>query len=485
MDVVMDFLGSFGISVLIAIVAVGLLIYIASRWYVKVPPDRAMIISGFRKEPRIIIGRSVMRIPFLERIDTIPLSLMQIDIRTELPVPTNEFINIYVDGVANIKIGDNDDFIRLAMRNFLGQSTDEIAVLAKDVLEGNMREIVGQLTLEELVKERDIFADKVRANAAEDMNAMGLEIVNFAVQNFRDENNVINDMGTDNITKIRKKAAIAKAQSEKEIAIEQSRSRQEANDAEVESKREIAKKNSMLLNEEAELKVINDSNQARADAAYALAKTEQDRLIRAKEVEIEIAITERQAELTDKEVEVQKRTLETVRNQADAELYKKQKETESIAYTAQKKAETDASVIRLNAEAEADGERARANAKRDIALAEAEGIRAIGEADAAAIYAKAEAMEKMGTASITEMTLETLPKIAESVAKPLGRVEKIVMYGDGNVPKLVGDVMNSTSQIMNGLGEAGLDMNFVSQLADSIRGAQTKQTEKPSESSEK
>ena len=221
----------------IAIIVIAFLLIIACG-YVKAPPDTAFIISGLRK--RTIIGKASIKIPFLERIDKVSLKLIPIDVKTSSAVPTADYINIRVDAAVNVKVSDNKDKLALAAQNFLNQRPDYIGQVAREVLEGNMREIVGQMRLEEMVSDRQKFAEMVKTNAEPDLAGMGLDIVSFNVQNFIDDNQVIENLGVDNIVKISKNAAIARAISEKEIAVAQAEAAKEANDAKVASQLQIA-----------------------------------------------------------------------------------------------------------------------------------------------------------------------------------------------------------------------------------------------------
>src|SRR5690606_6737203 len=247
------------IFIIVGVIVLLLLLFFAS--YVKVKPNQAFIITGPRKS-RVIIGKGTLRIPFLERIDVIPLSLIQTDIKTDSAVPTNEFINIFVDGVANIRIKTDEDSIRLAGQIFLSRDLEGIRIVTKEVLEGNMREIIGQMKLKELVQNRDKFAEQVYASAMQDMGRMGLEIINITIQNFSDKNGVIEDLGVDNVTQIRKDAAIARANSEKEVQIASAQAKELANQARIEAELKIAEQNTDLSLRQAALKQKADTQQA-------------------------------------------------------------------------------------------------------------------------------------------------------------------------------------------------------------------------------
>ena len=159
------------------------LIFFISISYVKCPPDMVYLISGLRKEPRVIIGKATIRIPFFERVDKLTLELIQIDVRTSR-VPTADFINVDVDAVANVRIPKNDKLIQVAAQHFLNQSPDYIARNVQQVLEGNMREIIGQMNLVDLVNNKQIFSQKIQENAKDDINNIGLEIVNLKLTSF-------------------------------------------------------------------------------------------------------------------------------------------------------------------------------------------------------------------------------------------------------------------------------------------------------------
>lgn len=288
--------------------------------YVKAPPDHAFLISGVKKQPRVLIGRAGFRIPFLERMDRLYLGQMSVDIKTDRPVPTNDFINVSVDAVAKIRIMPTPEGIALAAKNFLNKSADQISMDLMDSLQGNMREIVGTLSLKDINTDRDSFSDEVMNKASKDLAKLGIEIVSCNIQNVTDENGLIKDLGADNTAKIKKDASIAKAQADRDVAIAQAQADREANDARVQAETEIAQKNTELEVKKAELKVAADMKRAQADAAYKIEEQEQQRSIETATVNAQIAKTEREAELKQKEVEVAKQTLDAdIRAKADAE----------------------------------------------------------------------------------------------------------------------------------------------------------------------
>ena len=345
-----------------------LLLLIVTIGYVKAPPDTAYIISGLRK--KIIVGKASIKIPFLERLDKLSLKLIPIDVKTSSMVPTADYINIQVDAAVNVKVGSDSNKLELAAQNFLNQNSDYMARVAREVLEGNMREIVGRMRLEEMVSDRQKFAELVKENAMPDLAAMGLNIVSFNVQNFTDANGVIDDLGIDNISQIKKKAAIAKAEADRQ-----------ANDARVAAEREIALKNNDLSIQKAELKMGADVKQATADAAYEIEKENQRKTIEVTSADANIAKQEREVLLKSKEAEVKEKALEAeVKKQAEAEKFAVQQKADAELYTRQKEAEAK----KFEIQQEAEAQRAKADADRYSREREAQGIQLVGEAEAEA-----------------------------------------------------------------------------------------------------
>lgn len=459
-----------------ALVAVVVVVVIVLIGYVKAPPDTAYMISGFRK-PRILIGKAGIRIPFLERLDKLSLKMFSVDVKTTDFVPNAEYINVKVDATVKIRIGQSEEMMALASKFFLNEKEDMIIRRVQDTLEGNMREIVGQMKLEEMVTDRKAFGERVQENAIPDLQKMGLEMISFNVQSFSDQNNVIEDLGIDNISQIKKGAAVAKAQADRDIAIAQAQAAKEANDAQVQSDMEIAEKQTSLAIRQAELKQQSDIKKAEADAAYSIQEQEQRKTIEVTSANANIAKAEREAELKAREVEVMKQTLDAeIRAKADAERYRQQQEAEAELFKRQK----DAEARRYEKEQEAAAEMKIAEAQKYAKEQEAEGIAAVGKAEAEAIRAKAlaeaegidkkaEAMKKYGEAAVVEMIMSALPEIAKNVAEPLSKVDKITMYGEGNSAKLLADIVNGTTQVTEGIS-AGMGLDIKSLLAGALGG---------------
>ncbi|MEZ3433715.1 MAG: flotillin family protein [Lachnospiraceae bacterium] len=508
-----DILGFAGTLIPIVLVVL-LVVLILLTGYVKASPDTAYIISGLRKKPKVLIGKAGIKIPFLEKKDELNLQLIPIDVKTSSAVPTADYINIRVDAAVNVKISDNEARLGLAAQNFLNKPVEYIAQVSREVLEGNMREIVGKMNLEEMVSDRQKFATLVKENAEPDLAAMGLDIVSFNVQNFVDGNGVIENLGVDNIVKIQKNAAISRAESEKEIARAQAIAKKEANDAQVSSELEIAnararaqkekavvqaeatreskeaeisaatliaQKENELEIRKAELQKDADTKKAIADAAYQIQKESERKTVEITTADANLAKQEKAIILKEKEVELTERSLEaTVKKQADAEKYAKQQESDANLYEVQRNSEAKLFERQKNAEAEkferekeAEALKATAEAQkfameqeaagiRSKGLAEAEAIKAKALAEAEGIEKKAEAMKQMGEAAILEMYFKAMPEIARNIAEPLSKVDRITMYGDGNSSKLVKDIVGTLTQVSDGLKDStGVDLQSV------------------------
>ena len=416
----------------------------------------------------MLVGKAGIKIPFLERIDKLSLGAFQIDVKTKSPVPTAEFINVRIDSTVSVKISQDPELIIIAAQNFLNVDKNDIATKINDLLEGNLREIAGTMKLTEMVSNRKVFSEKVQENAVPDLRKLGLELVSFNVQNFVDDNNVIDNLGIDNVEQIRKKAVIAKSDAQREIAIAEAQNSKEANDARAQAMEEIAIRNNALEIKKAELKKEADTQAAQAEAAMAIESENQRKLRDVAASNADIAKAERQAELKRKEIELREYELDAlVRKQADADKYAAEQEAEADRIKRQKDAEAKAYEI----EQEAKALRAKAEAEKFAAEQEAAGILARGTAEAEAIEKKAEAQKKMGEASVIEMILNTLPQITANAAAPLTNVDSIHMYGEGNSAKLVGDVMKTSNQVLEGVKEAtGLDLTAIlsSYLGSSI-----------------
>lgn len=440
------------IPLIIVIAAIALFfIVLFSLGYTKAPPDMAYIISGMHRKPRILIGKAGFKIPFFERLDKLSLGAIQIDVKTGSSVPTAEYINVRVDSTVSVRVGREPEMIALAAQNFLNTSRSDIAEKINDLLEGNIREIVGAMKLTEMVSDRKAFSEKVQENAVPDLARYGLELITFNVQNFIDDNDVITNLGIDNVAQISKNAAIAKSNAQKEIAIAEAENAKQSNDAKVQAAEDIAIRQNQLDLKKAELKAKADTESAKAEAAASIEAENQRKLRDVASTDADIARAEREADLKQKEIQLKEYELDAiVRKQADADKYAAEQKAAADLIRRQRESEARAYEI----EQQARALKAQADAEKYAAEQKAAGIAAVGKAEAQAIEKKAEAQKKMGEASVLEMYFKALPDIVASAAGPLEKIDHITMYGGDNTTKLVSEVMTNANQIQKGIEEA-------------------------------
>ena len=474
-------------------IAIILFLALLFAGYVKAPPNMAFVISGMGRKPRVLVGKAGIKIPFFERLDKLALGVVQIDVKTRTAVPTAEYINVKVDSTVAVRVGCSDEMIKVAAQNFLNTERETIASKINDLLEGNVREIVGQMKLTEMVSDRKAFSDKVQANVVPDLARFGLELVSFNVQNFSDENGVIDNLGIDNVEQIRKNAAIAKSDAQREVAIAEAENAKTANDAKVRAAEEIAKRNNDLAIKQAELKQEADTKLAQAEAAKAIEAENQRKAQEIATADANLARQEKEIELKAREVEIKERALEAeIKKTAEAKKYAEQQEADARLYATQKAADAElfnrakkAEAEQIEAERQAEAEKALAEAAKTKALAEAEGVRAKGLAEAEAIRAKAEAeakgmlekaeaLKQYGDAARQQMELdaikvlyEQLPAIAEAIGKGYNGAEIHLIGNDSG--QLAGNMMSNITQIVEGFkGSTGIDpMSVISGMLGS------------------
>lgn len=509
----------------IVVLAIAILAILASG-YVKASPNKAYIISGIKREPKVLIGRAGIKIPFLEKKDELILKQISIDIKTNGYIPTKDFIGVDIDAVAKVRVLTQRDvtvnakgevvagadsnkritteMANAAMKNFLNMNEDQIRDALTDSLQGNMREIIGTQCLKELCNDRKTFGDEVQAKAQKDMNALGIWIESCNIQKIEDENNLITALGQDNMSQIQKDASVAKAQADRDVAIARAQAQKDANDAQVIAETEIAQKQTELAIKKAELKKESDIKKAEADAAYKIQEEEQRKTVEITTANANLARQEKELELKEREVSIKEKALEAeVKKTAEANKYAAQQKADAEQYERQKRAEAELFEIQRQAEAEKAKSEAERFAKEQAAeavkaaglaeaaavaakgKAEAEAIQAKAEAEAAGILKKAEAMKQYGDAARQQMELDTLkvyfeqlPKIAEAVAKGYMNVDSIKMFG-GDSSKLAGDIMTTVTQVTDGIKEStGLDINemlakgFAKEKADDAKNVE-------------
>ena len=434
-------------SLILIVGIVAFIIILFAISYVKTSPNVAMVISGLSKKPRYLVGKGGFRIPLLEKTDRLYLGQVTVDIKTKEAIPTNDFINVFIDAVAKVQVDMSEATFANAIKNFLNVTPAEIAREVQDTFEGNLRESVGAVCLKELNVDRDAFSDQVLDKATKDLSSLGLKVLSCNIQNIKDDNNLIKDLGADNTWKIRQEAAITKANAEKAIAIAEANAAKEANDVKVASNTAIAERNNELEIKKAELKQAADAKKADADAAYEIQKQVQQATINQKTVDAEIEKTKREQVLSQERITIKENELSAqVNKQADADKY--YTEVKAAADLEQRKRIAEAE--RYEAEQKAAAIKAQAEADKYAKLQEAEGITAVGEAEASALKAKyiaeaeglekkAEAYEKFGKAAIMDMVVKILPQMASEVAKPISAIDSVKIY-DGGVERVSSNV---------------------------------------------
>ena len=499
------------IAAAVVIAAIVALILVS---YVKAPPDTAFIITGAGRK-KVLIGHAGLCLPLVNRLDRLLLRQVSVDIKTNGYIPTKDFIGVDIDAIAKVAVMSDKEMVKvpdpsgdqvyppgdpmegkhyrlvpgidLAMKNFLNMKEEQIVKALTDSLQGNMREIIGTMELRVISSDRKAFGDQVQEKAQSDMNNLGIKIISCNIQKVIDENGLINALGQDNMSKIQKEAAIAKAEAERDVAIKQAETSREANDAKVIANLEIAQKNNELALKQAELKKFEDTKAAEADAAYDIQKQIQMKQVNTETVNAQIAQAEREADLRERQVAIKERELEAnIRKQAEAERYateqkaeaelaKRQREAEASQFEQEReavarkaqadadkfKAEQEAAGVKAKYDAEAAGIQARglaeAEAARAKGLAEAEAIKAKGLAEAEAMEKRAEAYRKYNSAAIVEMMIKIMPEMASEIAKPLSQIDSINIYGtgdggsgaaqiSGNMPVVMKQVFDTMSQ---------------------------------------
>lgn len=464
------------IPIVIAVVAVLILLFVFFRNYIKVPPNQALIVSGRRRKYRvkddngkeivkefgyrIVRGGATFVIPFFERVDRLNLGIMQVDIKTTQPVPSQEYIGMMVDGVANIKIGSDAVSVATAAEQFLGWKQSDIAAVAMQVLEGNMREIIGRMTIADLVQNRDKFAQETQRAATADMKNMGLEIVNLTIQNFSDNDGVLDTLAVKNIAEKKRDADIARSEAERDTVIRQSLADQEGNKARTEANAHMAEQDKILELRRSEYRIEQERARAEADLAYKVQQENSRKELETEHAAAELIRLQKETELQAQQVQIQREKLSIeVRERAQAE-----RDAEIAAAEARKQvaqAMADAELYRSTKDAEAKLIVAQKEAEAQYILAqkEAEAIRMKGEAEAEAMQKKAEAMRLYGQAAMMQMIVDKLPEMARAVSEPLSKTDKIILFGEGGATSMARDTAGTMLQTFEAVKDAvGLDI---------------------------
>lgn len=483
------------ITVALAIAAIVLLVlFIKSCWRVA-GTNEVLIVSGMGHVKRKT-GGGIFVIPLLQRVQKMTLENIQVDFTSRKEIPTQDAIHVLVDAVANMSISLDPERQAIAASKFAGYSVAQIQEIVIPVLEGNIREIISQTRFEDLIRgDKKTFAEKIQENVTPNLADFGIDLTTFNIQNFSDRNGVIQDLGVDNVEKIRKEAQIAAARAKAEVAVAQAQADKEANDAKVAAATEIAQKQTEFAIRKAELQKQADTEQAKADAAKQIEAENQRREQEIATANANLARQEKEIELQERAVAIKEKALEAeIKKTAEAKKYAEQQAADAALYKTQKAAEADlferqrlAEAAKIEAEKKAEADLALAQAEAAAKKALADAVKAQGEAEAAAAQAKglaeaeaikaklqaeadglrekAEAMKLYGEAAMADMQMDALktyftqlPEIARAVGEGYQGVDKIVMMG-GDSAGLANNIMTTTAQISEGMAQGmGIDL---------------------------
>ncbi len=455
MNPIQTAIGIFGLFFVLLVLAM-----VYSSRYKKVGPNEVLIISGrttsgteattgksYRRSFRVVRGGGTFIWPVLERTDRLSLELMTIEIVTP-NVYTMQGVPVTVDGVAQVKIGSDDVSIVTAAEQFLSKKVVEIQNVALQTLEGHLRAIVGAMTVEEIYKDRDKFAQRVQEVSALDMKNMGLSIVSFTIKNIHDEQGYLDALGQARIAEVKRDATIGQANAQRDATIQSARARQEGETAKFEAETKIAEAQKNYSVQKAAYDADVNQKKAEAELAYTLQQNITNQKVKEEEVQVSVVEKRKQIEVQEQEVMRRERELDaTVRKPAEAEQFRIRTLAEAKKYQLEVEAEGQSSASRSLGTGEADANKARG-------LAQAEVIQAQGLSEALATSKKAEAWQEYTQAAILQQILDKLPALANAIAQPLAKTEKIVVInsgGDNNsgagTSRVTRDVADSMSQI--------------------------------------
>ena len=459
-----------GIGVVVLIVVVFILLRIGGSLLRKVGPNQALIVYG-QGGTKVITGGAQFVIPMYQRAQEFPLELMSFDVAPPQDLYTSQGVAVNVEAVTQIKVRSDEQSIKTAAEQFLSKPQEDRENLIRLVMEGHLRGIVGQLTVEDLVKDPENVGGKMLKTVTPDMDKMGLEVISFTIKDVRDKNDYIANMGRPQIVENRKRADIAaaiaardtqiqQANASREAAVAKSSADQERVKAETESLALQAASQRNLSLKKAEFDGEVKRQQAAADKAYDIQANVSQQQVVAEA--IKVTEIEKIAQIKVQQAEIQRRELElqaTVQKSAEAERRRVETvaEAERQRLTLEAQGQADASKARGLGEAEAN--RARGLADADVVrakgLAEAEVIRAKGEAEADAMKVKAAAFHEYNQAAVLDKLLTNMPEIVRAIAEPLSKVDKVTIVSTGNgsdgggigASRLTGDVVNMVAQV--------------------------------------
>ncbi|TCS96739.1 flotillin family protein [Hazenella coriacea] len=472
----------------ISLLVLGVLVVLAvSFWarYKTVGAESAMIVTGSMlgsknvltddagKRIKIIRGGGTFIVPIFQRAEKLSLLSHKLTVTTP-EVYTEQGVPIIVDGVAIIKIGSSLEEIGTAAEQFMGKSNEVLNDEAREVLEGHLRAILGTLTVEEVYKNRDKFAQAVQAVAAIDLKKMGLQIVSFTIKDVRDKNGYLEALGRPRIAVVRKDADIAEANAKRDTQIQTAKATEEGTKANLVAQTNIAEAEKDMQIRVADFKIEQDMRKAEADQSYQLQENRKRQEVVEEEMKIELVRKQKHIELEEKEIIRREKQYDAeVRKKADADRYAKEQSASALRFEQEARAQAEATTIKAKGFADAEAQKARGAAKAEVekleGFAEADVIRAKGLAEAEAREKLAEAFERYGQAAVLDLIARMLPELAKEIAQPLGNIDKITVVdagggeGDGaaRVSNYVTKLMAQAPEMVKQV--SGVDLNEIIQ----------------------
>ncbi len=456
------------VAVVLALAVLGV-INLYGQLYRKVGPNIALIVYG-RGEPKVVKGGGIFVIPIFERAQEFSLELMSFDVAPQQDLYTNQGVSVRVEAVTQLKVRSDRDSVLTAAEQFLSKTWDERQGLIRLVMEGHLRGIVGQLTIEQIVKEPEMVSEKMRTISSADLAKMGLEVVSFTIKEVRDENDYIANMGRPEIERIKKEANIAAALAARDTQIHQANAAREASIAKAEADQTRVEAETASQAKQAEyqrdLSLKRAAYQAEVKKQEVVAEKASD--LQAQIVQQQIVAEAARAQEIDKTAQIKVQEAETHRRQMELEATvvkaaeAEKRRVEALAAAERQRialeAEGRAAALRAQAAAEAEAAKARGAAEAEAArlkgLAEAEVIRAKGEAEAEAMRVKAAAYHEYNQAAVLDKVITNLPEVVRALAEPLAKVDKISIVSTGGAnggnlgaSRVTGDVVNMLAQV--------------------------------------
>jgi flotillin len=435
----------FWVIVGLMVLSVVMLTSFLASLYRKAGPHEALIVYGFRGT-RVIKGHGTVIFPMVESFRGLSLELMSFDVAPTQDLYTKQGVAVTVEAVAQIKVKSDMESIQTAAEQFLTKTPDQRESLIRLVMEGHLRGIIGQLTVEQIVKEPEMVAERMRSTCADDMNKMGLEVVSFTIKEVRDKNEYIVNMGRPDVARIKRDADVAAAEADRDTAIKRAEAMRAAAIAKAQADQERVLAETVSQAKQAEAQRDLQIKQANYQETVQKQKAQADKAY-------EIQTNVMQQQVVAEQVRVQQVEREQMIKVQEAEIQRREKE---LIATVVKQAEVERQRISVLAEAEkgrlvAEAE-GRAAATRTTGEAEAEIIFKKGEAEAKAMNVKAEAFQEYNQAAVVDKLLTGLPQIVQAIATPLNNVDKITIVSTGNgnstgIHKLTGDVTEIAAQV--------------------------------------